>query len=689
MTPLVKPVQVEITAKSEAENAHRDAAAKTVISNAELARYGDSNITDAMKRVPGIIVVNGAIQLPGMSSNYTQILIDGELQQGVNITNIPMNMIESVEIYRLGTAQFSSQAMAGTINIVLKKIPNTAQQQIKLGLVSQYQTTADFEWLGSDKRGEFSYSLSISGRDHPDFSASPHYTRSTRYSPEQGVIQDFQQRSYREGQGSDLQIDPVVQYKNADGLSIRVNSLFYFQRGSNVSITRYDFLVGKPLSIAQSNSNEQSEAKNGNANIKITDTIWNTVKFDLKLGIGGGNRTHRSTGNNYTPDYLHAFKQTIFHHEYNKGINSTLKLTAPNSDEHDLVAGWTIGSDTSNAQRLQLDEFTSPKSAEQVEQNTHVQVNHLAFFVQDEWKFRKASSAYLGLRWETVNTGSTGHEQVESRTSSRVWSPIAQALWQLNPENTDRLRLGLSRTYKAPANLFLTLPKYTLVNSGIDNPNWRGNPALKPELAWSLEGAYEHNGSDEWNYNLRLAVKKIEDVHRQRLSEIDGLWWSQYVNAGQAISKRIDFDTQFPLKRFMSDAPDINFSFFISKNWSSISHLPKPDNLLTPRTLSINSSVDYTAKNFPLTLGGSLRYLDGHPVQINLNKRQINAVFTDLDVYAVWKFTAKNQLRLAIDNLLKPERSNTLQLFETVSTTIFSNPQRSYRSLKLNYEQSF
>jgi outer membrane receptor for ferrienterochelin and colicin len=124
--------QVEIKAASAQETARNEAAAKTIVTAADLQRFGASNVTEALKHVGGILVVNGKIQFAGLNSQYTQVLVDGEPPRGININDLPMSMIERVEIYRQATAQFSTQAIAGTVNIVLKKASASAQQQFSV-----------------------------------------------------------------------------------------------------------------------------------------------------------------------------------------------------------------------------------------------------------------------------------------------------------------------------------------------------------------------------------------------------------------------------------------------------------------------------------------------------------------------------------------------------------------------------
>lgn len=117
---------------------------------------------------------------------------------------------------------------------------------------------------------------------------------------------------------------------------------------------------------------------------------------------------------------------------------------------------------------------------------------------------------------------------ISGRFNAHVLSPIVQTLWQLprlNSENTDRIRIGVARTYNAPTNFQLVNPGFKLINNSIENPNDLANPRLRPELAWSFEAAYEHSGADKWNYNLRSVFRKINDLHRQDILKIGEDWW--------------------------------------------------------------------------------------------------------------------------------------------------------------------
>ncbi|MFA9347892.1 TonB-dependent receptor plug domain-containing protein, partial [Escherichia coli] len=87
-----------------------------------------TNVLDVLKRVPGITVNTGAngrggeIRMRGLGAGYTQILVNGErAPAGFSIDSLAPDSIERIEVLRAASAEFSTQSVAGTINIILKR----------------------------------------------------------------------------------------------------------------------------------------------------------------------------------------------------------------------------------------------------------------------------------------------------------------------------------------------------------------------------------------------------------------------------------------------------------------------------------------------------------------------------------------------------------------------------------------
>jgi outer membrane receptor for ferrienterochelin and colicins len=77
-----------------------DTASRTVIGHDELIKYGDQSVLDG----------------------YTQILVNGErMPAGFLLEALSPDAIEKVEVIRAATAEYSLDAIAGTINIVLRQ----------------------------------------------------------------------------------------------------------------------------------------------------------------------------------------------------------------------------------------------------------------------------------------------------------------------------------------------------------------------------------------------------------------------------------------------------------------------------------------------------------------------------------------------------------------------------------------
>ena len=127
------PATVEV--KANADTLRRnDTASRSVVTHEELVKYGDQSALDAMKRLPGVTVVDGAVRMRGLGSGYTQVLVDGQrAPAGFSLETLAPESIERIEVIRAATAEFSTQSIAATINIVLRKTNGKNAGELKLG----------------------------------------------------------------------------------------------------------------------------------------------------------------------------------------------------------------------------------------------------------------------------------------------------------------------------------------------------------------------------------------------------------------------------------------------------------------------------------------------------------------------------------------------------------------------------
>ncbi|GGJ90819.1 ligand-gated channel protein [Pseudomonas matsuisoli] len=113
----------------------------SVVSRKELEKQSYSDITDAMKNIPGVYVTGGGgmqdISIRGMTAAYTLYLIDGRpisagrsvntngSDGGKQIALPPLSMIERIEVIRGPMSSlYGSEAMGGVVNIITRKSGN-------------------------------------------------------------------------------------------------------------------------------------------------------------------------------------------------------------------------------------------------------------------------------------------------------------------------------------------------------------------------------------------------------------------------------------------------------------------------------------------------------------------------------------------------------------------------------------
>jgi len=133
----VKLEEMTVTGESPEDllaERHEDPIAKMIIGRKEIEAFGDQRAGDVIKRLPGLFMggppgENKDVRLRGLDKEYTQILIDGERIPGegekreFQVDQIPVDMIERIEIIRNPTAEYDQDSVGGIINIILRKAP--------------------------------------------------------------------------------------------------------------------------------------------------------------------------------------------------------------------------------------------------------------------------------------------------------------------------------------------------------------------------------------------------------------------------------------------------------------------------------------------------------------------------------------------------------------------------------------
>ena len=181
------PPVVQVKASTDLQR-QRDTASRTTISREEILRFGDANALDVLKRLPGVSVGEGGPRMRGLGAGYTQVLLNGDRPPpGFSLENLTPDMIDKIEVMRSATAEYSTQAVAGTINIVLRKTASKPTRDWRAAAVFPGRLPSRTAALGlADKNEDGSYTFNASvvqGNNH-----RPEHTDALDTAPDGTVV---------------------------------------------------------------------------------------------------------------------------------------------------------------------------------------------------------------------------------------------------------------------------------------------------------------------------------------------------------------------------------------------------------------------------------------------------------------------------------------------------------------------
>jgi outer membrane receptor for ferrienterochelin and colicins len=658
--PKPAPIQkVEIKGAAAAYDARRnDTATKIVISQEEILRNGDTTIGEVLKRLPGVTVGGvqgrgGDIRMRGLGSGYTQILLNGEPSPaGFSLDSLSPDMIERIEIMRAATAEYSTQAIAGAINIVLKRAIVTAQREIKAGVQEDsgnYGTNVNFQL--ADRKGPLSYAVG-GGITYGRFERpSEVVTEGSNAAGAPTLLRRADQQS--RGHFEAFNLSPRINWTLGPGDVITSQSFINVNRFHGDSSERVNTLAGAPPQYSGTNTVIELDAELFRSDLSWTRKLAQGAKLDMKAGVNYSQYDSRVPSLGFDAAGKQVLDRLITSGIVDKGVTASGKYATPIFEGHALAAGWDAAYNKRNEDRIQRETSTLPGVAKDLDQVFAANVTRLALFAQDEWTVTPRWSVYAGLRWEGIETRSSGVDYAPVDNKSSVWSPLFQTLWKLPGSKSDQVRLGLTRTYKAPGVGSLIPRRFAANNNSATSPDKQGNPLLKPELAWGLDLAYEHYLEGGGLLTASTFVRRIDDITHNQVSLVDGLWVSMPVNDGVANTRGIELEAKLPLRSLYKTAPNIDFRANVARNWSTLTTVPGPNNRLDQQTpFSGTVGADYKFDKTPLTLGGSYSFQNGGPVRVSLNQYAYSVPKRSLDLYGLWKFNPKNQLRVSLANAL-------------------------------------
>jgi outer membrane receptor for ferrienterochelin and colicins len=664
----VRQVTVTGGRLNDTEQRRQSTAAKLVFGRDELDRNGDSTVGEILKRLPGVTISGapgrgGDIRMRGLGSGYTQILINGERPpRGFSMDSLSPDQIERIEIYRAPVAEFSTQAIAGTINIVLREDFKLKQTQINFSDgIEQNRHAPNVSITHPGEIGSLSYLLSGSFYENRQRTETIVDNTGSDVDGVPDLQQNIASDSLRTTRG--VHLTPRFNWKfgNGDTLTVQPFLMHSESDGTGAALLTQTLGVAPYAASNSSSSSDSTVARTfGNWQHRFEDKS----KVDIKFGFGFGRSHSDATTKQYGTGG--ALQDTLIDTSSNndRGGNTSGKYSTPADNGHAFAVGWEGEWRTTSQTRASLDNGI-PQFDESGD-DLSARTRRLALYGQDEWEINKEWSTYFGLRWEGVKTSSTTSGG-EIDNSSSVWSPVLHGVWRIPGHEKDQLRMSLTHSYRAPQlNDLIASPVLSHLNSAT-SPDRVGNPALKPELSTGIDFAYEHYLPTGGLFSANVFMRNISDLMRRETSLQNGRWVSQPFNIGDARTGGLELEAKFRLADFIADAPSVDVRANYSRFWSSVDGVPGPNNRLDQQAKQTgNLGLDYRMKGIPLTLGGNLNWTPAYVVQTSETQTSSAGIKRQLDIYGLWKFSPNTQLRVSANNLVNSD-------YLTGSTVAYGN----------------
>lgn len=666
----LKRVEVTATRASDTEERRTSTAAKIVIGRDEIDRYGDSNLGDVLKRLPGVTMQGrpgrgGNIRMRGLGNGYTQILLDGQrIPPGFSLDSLTPEQIERIEILRAPTAETGARAIAGTINIITREGFNKHINDLRLiaGLENG-KLQPSVAWTRNEPIGPFivNTSVSVFSQDRQSGSTTTTVDRSLvddsvlLNQTDVGSVHEKRQGVHATGR---------LQWRGEQGIDVvTLMPLLIYGSGS----TQRHGTLTQSVGTLPAPYDSADTAGDGSFTLARLNGQWNH-RFDAggrlesKFGFGQGRSLSATLRKEATGG---ALSRTLDDRAdiVDRNLLLASKFTRVLEGDHTFVTGVEGETNRRNEERTTLQDglpllvdFGDNVSASSV---------RFAAFAQDEWKLTPQWAAHAGLRWEGITTRGSG-ESADVTNRSSVLTPLLHAVWKPEPESRDQVRFSLTRSYRSPTlqNL-IARPRintrYPAPGANTPTqPDYAGNPTLKPELATGLDVAVERYLAAGGLLSANVFHREIRNFMRSQTT-LEDVSWSpgqpRYVarqqNIGDAVTQGLELEAKFRLSDVVGDtAPKVDVRANASVFRSRVKSVPGPDNRLDQQPdFTANLGADYRVPGWPLTLGGNVNWTPAYDTRVSELQTATQGRKAVVDAYALWVFNPTLQLRVTASNL--------------------------------------
>lgn len=517
----VQAKDVVVTATKTSEEIKQVPQAVEVITSDDIRRLGASDVLSALSLANNINLsragmTGNSVQIRGMSTNHTLILIDGRRQAGEDASNttnvytlqrLNVNDIDRIEIVRgPSSSLYGSDAMGGVINVITKA---PGKQGGKLGVVTGTRNTDTYFRFDTGKENRWSFSLDGSLDKIRPINRFVHEVSGS------GAVTDGYNRSMF-GMRRDFHLASVYDFENKNDNKLR------FDIDYKNEDLRSDFADTISASHTATSKDKREFYHNDFHGYSVeytgrtanNDYMFRTYYNKLKKDSHIINDRDFSKYNRMP--FVKTMMESIYpaydmdQAEYKTWVAEG-KDTMYLGDNHNLTfggeykaveyTGTRLGGSVSGANKTQSGHDVRTESA----------------FVEDLWQVTPKLLLNPSVRYEHS-------DQFGSETTPHLGLTY-------NMNNNWRFKANYGRGYKAPtiSELYLRMNRAM----GVAEVHVYGNPDLKPEKSRSFDFGIEGE-QNNWFGKLTYFNNKVTNLIDSEGSTVNGVSNYRYVNVNKA-----------------------------------------------------------------------------------------------------------------------------------------------------------
>lgn len=526
--------KVTVTGREGQSQAEADGLA-TSLSASEIKAFGDRSVTALLKRLPGVSIdesAGAAIRLRGLSQSYSRIYVNGEpLPQGTSVDSVPVDVIERIVYLKAPGADFSSQGIAGIINIITSSGFKAFQPEFRIG--TPFTPSGYFKPDVSMRISAISDATTQLGIGvGANESVSVREISLNGWSRQEGTTDEAATDRalvdrvraayfagnliYRGPYGATLRVDPrfsVTKIKSA----LHDRTVEHLGTGTMLStdatflavVSRRDVALPMTFRWLSASGIRSEVAAQLNHSELETD------------GVGM---------ERYEPSAAERNKVLTLHRR-----QSERRLKSQWASDAGEVFNWSSGLDAALTRLNDAQTYRDtgrPVGTDRTD--FHLTTRDLAGFIQVRAEASQSVDLTGGVRYENQLLTWQALEQHRARRTFDFVAPSASLSMRSPLPSVDRLVFSLRRSVRYPTGDQLSPRVVYSAQNSVATPDRVGNPALEPETAASLDVAVTGGWLGAKKLQLSAYFKSISNYIGTEVAFTSGAWLGSPINRGQA-----------------------------------------------------------------------------------------------------------------------------------------------------------